>query len=117
MTVVQIYEVAAVAKWSRYRIMAGFVTCSNPVPLKNRRVEKRLTLNLSRAQTSSRWCGSSEKGDVSSATNSSILPNGDEILHPKSMGSALTPVAYHLVAHFTSFHTAKIDESFCQVRA
>ncbi|GFW37998.1 uncharacterized protein TNCV_4631991 [Trichonephila clavipes] len=30
---------------------------SSPVPLKTRRVGKRCTLNLSRAQTSSRWCG------------------------------------------------------------
>ncbi|GFU81979.1 uncharacterized protein TNCV_516601 [Trichonephila clavipes] len=47
--------VAAVAEWYRYRI-AGFVT-SCPVPLKTRRVGQRCSLNLSRAQTSSRWCG------------------------------------------------------------
>ncbi|GFX76256.1 hypothetical protein TNCV_4036571 [Trichonephila clavipes] len=33
------------------------VTSSRPVPLKIRRVEQRCTLNLSRAETSSRWCG------------------------------------------------------------
>ncbi|GFY07515.1 hypothetical protein TNCV_1822751 [Trichonephila clavipes] len=33
------------------------VISSSPVPLKTRRVGKRCTLNLSRAQTSSRWCG------------------------------------------------------------
>ncbi|GFV06587.1 uncharacterized protein TNCV_2949091 [Trichonephila clavipes] len=33
------------------------VTSSSPVPLKTRRVGQRCTLNLSRAQTSSRWCG------------------------------------------------------------
>ncbi|PRD36330.1 UNVERIFIED_CONTAM: hypothetical protein NCL1_09022 [Trichonephila clavipes] len=33
------------------------VMSSSPVPLKTRRVGKRCTLNLSRAQTSSRWCG------------------------------------------------------------
>ncbi|GFT05326.1 hypothetical protein TNCV_123551 [Trichonephila clavipes] len=33
------------------------VTSSSPVPLKTCRVEERCTLNLSRAQTSSRWCG------------------------------------------------------------
>ncbi|GFV84186.1 uncharacterized protein TNCV_3038461 [Trichonephila clavipes] len=49
--------VAAVAEWLRYRIVAGLVTSSSPVPLKTRRVGKRCTLNLSRAQTSSRWCG------------------------------------------------------------
>ncbi|GFX44690.1 uncharacterized protein TNCV_2427741 [Trichonephila clavipes] len=46
---------AAVAEWYRHRIVAGFVTSSIPVPLKTRRV--RCTLNLSRAETSSRWCG------------------------------------------------------------
>ncbi|GFW99955.1 gag_pre-integrs domain-containing protein [Trichonephila clavipes] len=49
--------VAAVAEWYRYRIMACFVTGSSPVPLKSRRVGQRCTLNLSRAETSSRWCG------------------------------------------------------------
>ncbi|GFV90785.1 hypothetical protein TNCV_2323541 [Trichonephila clavipes] len=34
------------------------VTGSSPVPLKTRRVGKRCTLNQSRAQMSSRWCGS-----------------------------------------------------------
>ncbi|GFV48152.1 uncharacterized protein TNCV_3554311 [Trichonephila clavipes] len=48
---------AAVAEWSRYRIVAHFVTSSSPVPLKNRRLGQRCTLNLSRAQTSSRWYG------------------------------------------------------------
>ncbi|GFY02476.1 uncharacterized protein TNCV_3503571 [Trichonephila clavipes] len=50
-------SVAAVAAWYRHRIVAGFVTSSSPVPLKTRRVGQRCTLNLSRAETSSRWCG------------------------------------------------------------
>ncbi|GFW15156.1 uncharacterized protein TNCV_173031 [Trichonephila clavipes] len=50
-------QVAAVAEWYRHRIVAGFVTSSIPVPLKTRRVGQRCTLNLSRAETSSRWCG------------------------------------------------------------
>ncbi|GFW60584.1 uncharacterized protein TNCV_569301 [Trichonephila clavipes] len=49
--------VAAVAEWYRHRIVAGFVTSSSPIPLKTRRVGQRCTLNLSRAETSSRWCG------------------------------------------------------------
>ncbi|GFU84764.1 uncharacterized protein TNCV_2127051 [Trichonephila clavipes] len=48
---------AAVAEWYRHRIVAGFVTSSSAVPLKTRRVGQRCTLNLSRAETSSRWCG------------------------------------------------------------
>ncbi|GFW69506.1 uncharacterized protein TNCV_488521 [Trichonephila clavipes] len=48
---------AAVAEWSRYRIVACLVTSSSPVPLKTRRVEQRCTLNMSRAETSSSWCG------------------------------------------------------------
>ncbi|GFV81493.1 uncharacterized protein TNCV_52171 [Trichonephila clavipes] len=47
----------AVAEWYRYRTVACFVTGSSPVPLKTRRVGQRCTLNLSRAKTSSRWCG------------------------------------------------------------
>ncbi|GFX32505.1 uncharacterized protein TNCV_2174231 [Trichonephila clavipes] len=50
--------VAAVAEWYGHRIVAGFVTSSSPVPLKTRRVGQRCTLNLSRAEVSSRWCGS-----------------------------------------------------------
>ncbi|GFU49156.1 uncharacterized protein TNCV_2674601 [Trichonephila clavipes] len=49
--------VAAVAEWYRYRIVACHVTSSSPVPLKTRHVGQRCTLNLSRAETSSRWCG------------------------------------------------------------
>ncbi|GFT75191.1 putative LOC100569746 [Trichonephila clavipes] len=49
--------VATVAEWYRYWIVACFVTSSIPVPLKTRRVGQRCTLNLSRAETSSRWCG------------------------------------------------------------
>ncbi|GFV58922.1 uncharacterized protein TNCV_1826301 [Trichonephila clavipes] len=50
-------NVAAVAKWYEYRTVACLVTSSSPVPLKTRRVGQRCTLNLSRAETSSRWCG------------------------------------------------------------
>ncbi|GFW93883.1 uncharacterized protein TNCV_4221631 [Trichonephila clavipes] len=50
-------RVAAVAEWYWYRNVACFVTGSSPVPLKTRRVGQRCTLNLSRAETSSRWCG------------------------------------------------------------
>ncbi|GFX84564.1 hypothetical protein TNCV_723731 [Trichonephila clavipes] len=53
----EINKVAVVAKWSRYRIIAVFVTSSCPLPLKTRRIGERCTLNLSRAQTSSWWCG------------------------------------------------------------
>ncbi|GFX96690.1 uncharacterized protein TNCV_244771 [Trichonephila clavipes] len=49
--------VAAVAEWYRHRTVACFVTGSSPLPLKTRRVGQRCTLNLSRAETSSRWCG------------------------------------------------------------
>ncbi|GFW82989.1 uncharacterized protein TNCV_4604161 [Trichonephila clavipes] len=41
----------------RYRIVAGLVTSSSPVPLKTRLGGQRCTLNLSRAEASSRWCG------------------------------------------------------------
>ncbi|GFU37995.1 uncharacterized protein TNCV_595761 [Trichonephila clavipes] len=50
-------RVPAVAEWYRHRIMACLITSWSPVPLKTRSVEQRCTLNLSRAETSSRWCG------------------------------------------------------------
>ncbi|GFX86349.1 uncharacterized protein TNCV_2562311 [Trichonephila clavipes] len=50
-------HMAAVAEWYRYRIVACLVTSSSQVPQKTLRVEQRCTLNLSRAETSSRWCG------------------------------------------------------------
>ncbi|GFU33181.1 uncharacterized protein TNCV_4156891 [Trichonephila clavipes] len=50
-------EVAAVAEWYRYWTGACLDTSSSLVPLKTRRVGQRFTLNLSRAETSSRWCG------------------------------------------------------------
>ncbi|GFV14359.1 hypothetical protein TNCV_807911 [Trichonephila clavipes] len=45
---------AAVAEWYRYRVVAEFATSSSPVPLKTHRVGQRYTLNLSRADMSSR---------------------------------------------------------------
>ncbi|GFV46112.1 uncharacterized protein TNCV_1256681 [Trichonephila clavipes] len=57
---------ATVVQWYRYRIVAGFVTSSSPVPLKTRRVGQRCTLNLSRAETSPRWCGKLGEGGASS---------------------------------------------------
>ncbi|GFW41284.1 uncharacterized protein TNCV_1002771 [Trichonephila clavipes] len=53
----QNFHVAAVAEWYRYRTVACLVTCSSPVSLKTGRVGQRCTLNLSRAEMSSRWCG------------------------------------------------------------
>ncbi|GFX24326.1 uncharacterized protein TNCV_421271 [Trichonephila clavipes] len=50
-------HVAVVAEWYMYRIVACLVTSLSPVLLKTRRVGQRCTLNLSRAETSSRWCG------------------------------------------------------------
>ncbi|GFX53636.1 uncharacterized protein TNCV_1185641 [Trichonephila clavipes] len=64
---VQWRSVTAVAEWYRYRIVACLATSSSPVPLKTRRVGQRCTLNLSRAQTSSHWCGVVvRRGDASS---------------------------------------------------
>ncbi|GFX06384.1 uncharacterized protein TNCV_2939121 [Trichonephila clavipes] len=47
--------VVKVSQWLAWR--GWHVMSSRPVPLKTRRVGGRCTLNLSRAQTSSRWCG------------------------------------------------------------
>ncbi|GFW78166.1 HTH_Tnp_Tc3_2 domain-containing protein [Trichonephila clavipes] len=42
---------AAVAEWSRYRIVAGLVTSSNPVPLRTRHLGKRCTKLLGAVDT------------------------------------------------------------------
>ncbi|GFV92881.1 uncharacterized protein TNCV_1692741 [Trichonephila clavipes] len=55
--VLSVLSKCLVAEWYRYRIVACLVTSSSPVPLKTRRVGQRCTLNLSRAESSSRWCG------------------------------------------------------------
>ncbi|GFX71645.1 uncharacterized protein TNCV_2696331 [Trichonephila clavipes] len=57
LTCVQHLNAVAIAEWYRYWIGAGFVTSLSPIPVKTRRVGQRCTLNLSRAETSSRWCG------------------------------------------------------------
>ncbi|GFX15024.1 hypothetical protein TNCV_4897921 [Trichonephila clavipes] len=40
---IPVWNVAAVAEWNRYWIVAGFVTSSSPVSLKTRRVGQRCT--------------------------------------------------------------------------
>ncbi|GFX41999.1 uncharacterized protein TNCV_4516071 [Trichonephila clavipes] len=51
---VPVIQVTVVVESYRYQIMACLVTSSNPVPLKTRCVGQRYTLNLSRAERSSR---------------------------------------------------------------
>ncbi|GFX48933.1 uncharacterized protein TNCV_2797241 [Trichonephila clavipes] len=74
-----ILERAAVAEWYRYRTVACFVTSSSPVPLKTRRVGQRCTLNLSRAETFSRWCGVVVRRGVPAQVSSTSLEHGSKI--------------------------------------
>ncbi|GFU67812.1 uncharacterized protein TNCV_4528811 [Trichonephila clavipes] len=74
--------VAAVAEWYRYRIVACRVTRSSPVPLKTRRVGQRCTLNLSRAETSSRWCGVVVRRGVPVQVSSTSLDHGSKLRGP-----------------------------------
>ncbi|GFX64786.1 uncharacterized protein TNCV_4682611 [Trichonephila clavipes] len=76
--------VAAVAEWYRYRTVACFDTGSSPVPLKTRRVGQRCTLNLSRAETSSRWCGVVVRrgGASSGVVHGSKLDHGSKLRGP-----------------------------------
>ncbi|GFW80688.1 hypothetical protein TNCV_3235401 [Trichonephila clavipes] len=69
---------AGVAEWSRYRIVAGLVTSSSPVPLKTHHVGQRCTLNLSRAEMSSRGCGSWER-KVPAQVSSTSLDHGSKL--------------------------------------
>ncbi|GFV47658.1 uncharacterized protein TNCV_1708541 [Trichonephila clavipes] len=71
---------AAVAEWYRYRTVACFVTGSSPVPLKTRRVGQRCTLNLSRAETSSRW---ERYGTTKAVTGSNYLDALQRKLFPQ----------------------------------
>ncbi|GFX92764.1 hypothetical protein TNCV_4876211 [Trichonephila clavipes] len=48
---------AAVAQWLRYPTMAGMSCEFDPSTTKDPLFRQRCTLNLSRAETSSRWCG------------------------------------------------------------
>ncbi|GFU36277.1 hypothetical protein TNCV_559181 [Trichonephila clavipes] len=52
---------------------------SSPVSLKTRRVGQRCTLNLSRAETSSRWCGVVVRRGVLAQVPSSSLDHGSKI--------------------------------------
>ncbi|GFX13326.1 uncharacterized protein TNCV_2907491 [Trichonephila clavipes] len=79
---VQVCLVAAVAEWYRYRSVACFVTGSSPVPLKIRRVGQRCTLNLSRAETSSRWCGVVVRRGVPAKVSSTSLDHGSKLRGP-----------------------------------
>ncbi|GFT75554.1 uncharacterized protein TNCV_1135251 [Trichonephila clavipes] len=74
--------VAAVVEWYRYRIVACFVTGSSPVPLKTRRVGQRCTLNLSRAETSSRWCSVVVRRGVPAQVSSTSLDHGSKLRGP-----------------------------------
>ncbi|GFS97548.1 transposable element Tc1 transposase [Trichonephila clavipes] len=71
-----------VAEWYRYRTVACFVTGSSPVPLKTRRVGQRCTLNLSRAETSSRWCGVVVRRGVPAQVPSTSLDHGSKLRGP-----------------------------------
>ncbi|GFW52274.1 uncharacterized protein TNCV_2427211 [Trichonephila clavipes] len=70
------------SEWYRYRIVACLVTCSSPVPLKTRRVGQRCTLNLSRAETSSRWCGEVVRRGVPAQVSSTSLDHGSKLRGP-----------------------------------
>ncbi|GFX32705.1 uncharacterized protein TNCV_888431 [Trichonephila clavipes] len=83
-------RVAAVAEWYRYRIVACLVTSSSPVPLKTRRVGQLCTLNLSRAETSSRWCGVVVRRGVPAQVSSTSLDHGSKLRGPSP--KALVPL-------------------------
>ncbi|GFT54766.1 uncharacterized protein TNCV_5001371 [Trichonephila clavipes] len=79
---IQFLMVAAVAEWYRYRIEACLVACSSPVPLKTRRVGERCRLTLSRAETSSRWCGVVVRRGVPAQVSSTSLDQGSKLRGP-----------------------------------
>ncbi|GFU12031.1 uncharacterized protein TNCV_2095091 [Trichonephila clavipes] len=58
------------------------VMSSVPVPLKTRRVGQRCTLNLSRAETSSSWCGVVVREGVPAQVSSTSLDHGSKLRGP-----------------------------------
>ncbi|GFV21354.1 uncharacterized protein TNCV_2371111 [Trichonephila clavipes] len=59
------------------------VMSSSRVPLKTHRVGERCTLNLPRAQMSSRWCGVViRRGGVPAQVTSSSLDHGSKLQSP-----------------------------------
>ncbi|GFV97627.1 dimer_Tnp_hAT domain-containing protein [Trichonephila clavipes] len=67
---------AAVAQWSGH---VRHVMSSSPVPLKIHRVGQRCTLNLSRAEISSHWCGVVVRREVvPAAVSSTSLDHGSK---------------------------------------
>ncbi|GFV45920.1 uncharacterized protein TNCV_1977561 [Trichonephila clavipes] len=64
-------------------IESCIVTSSSPVPPKTHRVRQQCTLNLSRAETSSRWCGVGvRRGGVPSQVSSTSLDHGSKLRGP-----------------------------------
>ncbi|GFU01735.1 uncharacterized protein TNCV_1522541 [Trichonephila clavipes] len=59
-----------------------YVMSSRPVPLKTRRVGQRCTLNLSRAETSSHWCGVVVRREVPAQVSSMSLDHGSKLRGP-----------------------------------
>ncbi|GFU66123.1 uncharacterized protein TNCV_2857961 [Trichonephila clavipes] len=62
--------------------VACLVTSSSPIPLKTRCVWQRCTLNLSRAETSSRWCGVVVRRGVPAQVSSTSLDHGSKLRGP-----------------------------------
>ncbi|GFX10008.1 uncharacterized protein TNCV_4101471 [Trichonephila clavipes] len=58
------------------------VMSSSPVPLKTRRVRQRCTLNLSRAEASSRWYGAVVRRGVPAQVSSTSLDHGSKLRGP-----------------------------------
>ncbi|GFW51721.1 uncharacterized protein TNCV_1186531 [Trichonephila clavipes] len=58
------------------------VLSSSPVPLKTRRVGQRCTLNLSRTETSSRWCGVVARRGGCQLVSSTSLDHGSNLRGP-----------------------------------
>ncbi|GFT26446.1 uncharacterized protein TNCV_3603151 [Trichonephila clavipes] len=74
-----VLDKAAVAEWSRYRIVTDLVTCSSPEPLKTFRVGARCTFNLLRAETPSLWCGVVVRRVVPARVSSSSIAKSPRV--------------------------------------
>ncbi|GFT90979.1 hypothetical protein TNCV_2008431 [Trichonephila clavipes] len=74
---------AAVAEGYRYRTVTCLVTSSSPVPPKTSCVGQRCMLNMSRAETSSRWCSVVGEG-MPAQESSTSFDHGSKFRGPLS---------------------------------
>ncbi|GFV73253.1 uncharacterized protein TNCV_317731 [Trichonephila clavipes] len=98
--------------------MACLVTSSSPVPLKTHRVEQRCTLNLSRAEMSTRWCGVVVRRGVLAQVSSTSLDHGSKLRGPSSKALVCKPLTTsRCVMVLVDTRTSRGSYTLCKMAA